>query len=367
MKGRNHHPSKKILIDGFHYGTGRGIGNYIKNLLENYQVSSGLNVSIVIRKKYYVERQIPNGIGVFVLPNLAFPVWENLLIPFLCWLRKPDLLHSPANTSPLLPVFAKRVVTIHDLIFMNEGKIIGKPTNWYQRLGRAYMALNVRMLIRFVDKVVTISDFSRNEIIEKFHLRNEKVTRVYEGAGTSFVIPRSEELKNNLIHFGSIDPRKNTQMVIKAFLKSNLTCEGITLSVLGLSEKGASQIKSNLTDMLGVNFYPFLEKRKIEELLCRTLCLVYPSKYEGFGMPIVEFQQAGIPVITSNGTSCSEICGAGGILVDPLSIDEISNAIIKIYKERDFANKLIHSGYQNAERFSWKCCAEETVEVYVET
>lgn len=358
-----------VLIDGFHAGTGRGVGNFVDNLLRQLDGLPNTSPKICVavrRKQLHKIPRVPN-LKLYVLPSLPFPAWENILIPLLCWILRPSILHSPCNSGPLVPLFTRRFLTLHDIIFMHGRDKVKTPTSLYQRIGRCYLRLNVKILCRRYHQIFTVSDFSRSEIVEFLPVDPNRVVRIYEGAGTNFRInTRPDSEKKIVLHFGSDDPRKNTVRSVEAFMESELPKCGYKLVVMGACKRAqiAAPIDLQVTGV--VEFRGFTPAGELGNLLGDTLCLLYCSQYEGFGMPIVEFQEAGVPVITSNTTSCAEVCADGGVLVDPNDTRSIANALNDLHFNEDFRLDLIRKGKINANKFSWRKCAEELVTYYAE-
>ncbi len=356
-----------ILIDGFHAGTGRGVGNYVDNII--YRMEDSIKISkkitIIVRKNQFKQSQNFHKIRIIMLPSFPFPVWENIVIPLFCWFLRPTILHSPCNSSPLVPIFSRRFLTLHDVIFLH-GKDKVKPSkSIYQRVGRLYLKINLKILFRFYSKIFTVSDFSRNEIINKLPIMPDRVIRIYEGAGSELKEQRRTFKKEKIvIHFGSDDPRKNTLNTIKAFQRSEMAKNDFKLIVIGSCDQNF--ILSKVDDFCKekIHFKGFVSTSELVGYANSSFCLCYCSLYEGFGMPIIEFQEIGVPVITSNSTSCSEICGNGGILVDPMNIASITFALDSLWTDRDLYQKTVTAGYKNIHRFSWQKCTSELVRFY---
>ena len=121
---------------------------------------------------------------------------------------------------------------------------------------------------------------------------------------------------------------------------------------------------NEITPNINVKFMGFISKSNLIKLANSSFCLCYCSTYEGFGMPIIEFQEIGVPVLTSNSTSCAEVCSDGGLLVDPDNSDAISSALDTLYADTDLYRSIVAAGYKNIERFSWEKCALELIEFY---
>jgi|TARA_B110000908_G_C10242989_1_gene447109 glycosyltransferase involved in cell wall biosynthesis len=356
-----------ILIDGFHAGTGRGVGNYVDNILFQMEnsIKTSKRVTVVVRRNQFSKEHNFHNIKIIMVPSFPFPIWENIVIPLFCWFLRPSILHSPCNSSPLVPIFSRRFLTLHDVIFLH-GKDKVKPSkSLYQRIGRLYLKINLTILSRFYFKIFTVSDFSRNEIISKLPVLPERVVRIYEGAGSDLKDSSGVfQQDNTVIHFGSDDPRKNTLNTVKAFQRSEMARNGFKLIVIGSCDQKFLINEMDDSAIKNVDFKGFVSKSELVKYANSAFCLCYCSIYEGFGMPIIEFQEIGVPVITSDTTSCSEVCGDGGILVDPMNINSITHALDSLFLDRDLYQATITAGYKNIRRFSWEKCTSELVGFY---
>ena len=356
-----------ILIDGFHAGTGRGVGNYVDNIMFQLEKSVKISktVTVVVRRNQFSQAHNFHNVRIIMVPSFPFPIWENIVIPLFCWFLRPSILHSPCNSSPLVPIFSKRFLTLHDVIFLHGAHKVLPSKSLYQRIGRLYLKINLKILSRFYSKIFTVSDFSRNEIINELPVLPERVVRIYEGAGSD--LKGDDDVfrkKNTVIHFGSDDPRKNTLNTVRAFQRSEMARNGFKLIVIGSCDQKGFINEIDDCAIKNVEFKGFVSKSELVKFANSAFCLCYCSTYEGFGMPIIEFQEIGVPVITSASTSCSEVCGDGGILVDPMNIKAITLAMDSLFLDSDLYQDTVTAGYKNIGRFSWKKCTSELVGFY---
>jgi len=164
---------------------------------------------------------------------------------------------------------------------------------------------------------------------------------------------------------GTIQPRKNLERLIRAFNKIYYHNKNYKLVIAG-SKGWLSDEIYGLPKKLGietqVKFLGYVEDRKLPVLYSRAIALVFPSLFEGFGLPILEAQACGCPVITSNISSMPEVAGKGALFVDPYSVESIKDGMVKIMN-KDLRFKIKDSGFNNVKRFSWEKCAKETLKV----
>ncbi len=356
---------KLVLIDGFYLGQGRGIGNYIENLVVRFSQLQSSEILIVVACTYDAPDLMPEGgrVKLLRLPRLPFPIWENFLLPIVsAWIR-PDVIHFPANSSPFFPVSGRRIVTIHDTIFLHSDDVV--PQSWVlrQRIGRLYLSINARMLAKRYHRILTVSECSKRDIQNALGVIPERVAVIYEGPGITFKrgnVPFNS--RRIILHFASRDPRKNTLRVIDAFHMSQASRSGFTLHLVG-SGFTLNRIPSEI--QRSVQIHEFLPVNQLQTLVDNTYLLLYPSLYEGFGMPIVEFQRLGIPVVTSNTSACLEVGATGSILVNPENVVDITRGIDALCSNYALAAVIAEAAVSNSHRFQWNDCARRILREYV--
>jgi glycosyltransferase involved in cell wall biosynthesis len=283
--------------------------------------------------------------------------------------RPPDLLFVPAHVLPLICP-DKCVVTIHDLGYLafpdahpwRDRQYLHWSTGWSAR--RATLVL--------ADSSATRDDLVRHYQIDPakirvIHLgRDPRLAPVSDPNRVAAVRQRYDLADRYLLHVGTVQPRKNLKRLIAAFA-----------SVAG--HPGLADTQLVLTGKLGwlygdllpevarhglagrVRFTGYVADEDLAPLLSGATAFVFPSLYEGFGFPVLEAQSCGVPVMTSNNSSLPEIAGDAALFVDPLDVDEIAAAIVRLASEPDLRSELSRKGLENAQRFSWEKCATETL------
>lgn len=358
---------KKVAIDIRLTKKQRGISSYITNLLQNYHEQiSELNFKIYLFSDCNPPDEIRKlNFKVIVLPIKIYPLWD-LIIPFFLLLFKIDLFHSPANSSPLFRFGKiKYIVTIHDLIFYNTSY----SGNLYQRIGRLYLKFNVWLNISRVNKIISVSHSTKFDLIKRFNLSDFKIKVIYESCHSEFNLVSKADFSslNNFICFGSDDPRKNTEFILSTFDVFASKNPGFYLNVIGLPVDYLNILKSNfrLENHSNFRFYPHISREDLLNLYKNAIALIYPSLYEGFGVPLIEAFKTCTPVITSNLSSMPEIAVDAAILINPYSTNELLNALNylnnrKIFESYSEKSKL-RAGYFNWEEFS-----RDTLKLYHE-
>jgi len=357
---------KTVLIDGFYLGRGRGVGNYIENLLNelHHLMPMDLRIVVVCRRGAAINRENFLNLKLLHAAPLPFPFWENLIIPFLSWRLGADVVHSPSNSSPLLPVHGRRLVTVHDTIFCHPQSLVPRSRILRQRVGRWYLRFNLYFNSRRYSKVLTVSNASKRDIASILRVPMGSISVVYEAPGLVFNEgPQLLINRRAVVHFASNDPRKNTARCIDAFQLSGIWRDGYVLHLVG-----GAKLELRIPDAIrdSVVCHQFLPLADLQSVVGEAFVLLYPSLYEGFGMPIVEFQRIGVPVITSSTSACGEIAGEGAVLVDPESIEDICDGLTRLCNDGEFAESVSRRGKSNAARFSWERCARAVIREYLE-
>lgn len=280
-----------------------------------------------------------------------------------------QLLHSLAYTSPIyFP--CPTVVSLPDLNF----KALGRMMTLQRRM---MLRLIVRQAVLRSNKVVTISSFSREEILNNYHIPAEKVVVTHLAADNHefdaqsddkpLMLPGLPDLNvPYILVFSSSTANKNLARVIEAFLQAKKV-HGLTHKLLLVGHHCAKgngpQIACRNSD---VHWTGYLERGILLAVLKRAEFMVFASFYEGFGLPVLEAMAAGVPVVCSRSASLPEIAGDASIFFDPYSVDEMAASIALVAGDPKLRQTMRQKGIENAERFSWAQTARQTVGVYDE-
>jgi glycosyltransferase involved in cell wall biosynthesis len=361
----------------------RGMGKYILNLLQSLEILDKKNNYILYIDKPDFNNVLPqtHNFRVKKLFPANYLLWEQLVLPRQAIKDGIDILHCTANTSPVfLNKSTKLIVTIHDVMYLKDSALLPNSNVMYQRLGSVYRSVIVTKTIRNANKIITVSNFSKSDILYHFpSLQQKSIVTTYEAADAAFRILDSEYsskiIKNRfnlagkyLLTLGGTDPRKNTKLVIQAFsnLKQTKNIDE-KLVIVGIPNWKQSEFYHLACSLQCENNVIFTDYVTQEELVCLYNCatlFLYPSLYEGFGIPPLESMVCGTPVITSNTTSIPEIVGDAALQIDPNSQEELEAAVYKLLVDHSLRDNLIQRGLARAKQFSWRRMAEETLDVY---
>jgi glycosyltransferase involved in cell wall biosynthesis len=278
-----------------------------------------------------------------------------------------DLIHEVAFVGPIV---AGRpfVVTVHDLSFLFY-------PHGFRALNRIYLRIFTRLSVQRARRIIAVSESTKRDLVENYRLSPGKVDVVHNGVDTSFrPLPvaqvaafRSERgLPESFILFvGTLEPRKNVTRLIEAYAR----LPGAKPPLLLVGGKGwlydelfARSEELNLTDQ--VRFVGYVPAEELPLWYNAAELFVYPSLYEGFGLPPLEAMACGTPVITSATSSLPEVVGMAGLLVDPTDVEALSAAMRRTLSDKNLQTEMQRAGLEQARAFSWRRTAQQTVGSY---
>ncbi len=309
-----------------------------------------------------------NVIPVVIGPQARHPVlhylWFEFSVPRALKKIEPDIFVSPDAYLSLSSKFPDLVV-IHDLNFEHYPKLMPAIARKYYRFFTPKFARKAR-------RIATVSEFSKNDIVEQYGIDENKIDVVYNGSNNKFK-PLSSDIKKMVkakltggsdffVFVGALNPRKNLANIFIAFDKfKNNNSSDTKFVVVGEKMYWSQDIKQAYTNMKHKNDVIFtgrLESDDLSKTVGSSLALVYASYFEGFGIPILEAFNAEIPVITSNVTSMPEIAGDAAIFVSPGDTEQIKDAMHQICTDMELRNDLIRKACKRRGFFSWEKTAD---------
>jgi glycosyltransferase involved in cell wall biosynthesis len=319
------------------------------------------------RYRLYFQQPPPAGLldsgadtRVIGVPRL----WTHLGLGAEMLRRAPDVLFVPAHVLPLAHP-RRSVVTVHDLGYRYFPEA-------HTAAQRAYLDWSTRFAVRRACRLIAVSQATKNDLLKLYGAAGHKVFVVHHGvtaSGDPGNGPRPASLAHlptrYVLAIGTVQPRKNYARLIDAFAALAFAPDELALVIVGglgwraeYAGKIAAQAKQ-----AGVILTGHVSDSVKAWLLAHAAAYALPSLYEGFGMPILEAQAAGVPVLTSSTSSCPEVAGEGALLVDPLDTGSIAQALRRLLSDEPLRRSLIANGFANAARFSWDKCARETLAV----
>jgi glycosyltransferase involved in cell wall biosynthesis len=324
----------------------------------------------IFDRPYSDEFLFASNVKAHVLPPparhpLLFRIWYDWMMPWKLNRLKPDVFVSPdmmISTRTKTP----QVVVLHDLNFEHHPEDLPAPIARYLRKMTPRFA-------RHAKTIVTVSEFSKQDIMAQYHVPEEKVRVVYNGVQDAFQ-PLSDDQKvqamdkwaggcKYFVFVSSIHPRKNLKRLLEAYeLFRERHSERIKLVAVGRMFWKNEDITATLSSMKyaeDIVFTGHLETQELTHVIGAAHALMYVSYFEGFGVPIVEAFKCGIPVVTANVTAMPEVAGDAALLVDPFSVGDIAGAMRDVSMNEELRDRLIKRGYKRAEAFDWNRSARE--------
>lgn len=282
-----------------------------------------------------------------------------------------DIFFAPNINFLALSPKLKKVITLHDLSFLLFPK-------FYSAKGRFWhKAVNVKKLVEQFDKIIAVSEHTRNDVLGLLNVNDDKVVKIYPGVDSQFYSSVNEETKSNtrnkyslpknfILSLAALEPRKNIETVIEAFGKFNNNSD-THLVLVGAAQESKRPIEKLISEK-GMNkfvhvlgYIPAEDKPSLYQL---ASCFVYPSFYEGFGFPPLEAMSSGTPVIASYSSSLAEICESSALLIDPHNINDLVEAFGQVLNNKEFSEKLSEMGRNQASKFTWEKSATETLNLF---
>ena len=288
--------------------------------------------------------------------------------------KKADVTHFFNYIVPP-GVFGKTVVTVHDMVYKTYPETVRGRTKYMLQLGLK------KSLVR-ADRIVTDSEFSKSEICRYFPQFQDKIRVVYCGVNTKRFHPIDDPEKirevrekyaldrDYFLYLGTVEPRKNLVRLIEAyqiFIQGKKTPPYLVLAGgKGWLNSDIYQKATALGIEKNVKFTEYIPEELLCPLMCGALAFVFPSIYEGFGMPPLEAMACGVPVLASNAASLPEVVGEDAVLVDPYRPDEIAGGLERLYTDQALRVRLSEAGKKRVLHFSWERSAQQLHAVYEE-
>lgn len=359
-----------------------GIGRYAINLLENLTEASlndGMNLEVFLSDSDIKIDERVNAL-LKMYPEIKFHrlqyanwmsrmYFDHLGIVKEIQKTDPDILHVLKFVLPLLrsvPKVTKKVVTVHDLIFIEEPKL-------FPFITREYWKRAVKKTIELADSVIVPSEFTKSQV-EMFYGKNlaDKCRVVHHGVDPVFFRKRNGSSPGDyFLCVGTVEPRKNLKNIIKAFeiyihKRGDRKTKIIWAGKSGWEERSVFEYMRGCALSKRIRFLHYVNDEKLSDLYRGAIALVFPSLSEGFGLPVLEAMASGCPVIHSDGGAVKEIAGECQLQVDPTAPDQIAEGMISVVEDEGSRKHMAAAGRKRARKYTWRKAARGTVEVYEE-
>lgn len=298
-------------------------------------------------------------------------LWGNTIVSNVALKDGVHIFHGLNDELPfILSKNFKTVVTIHDLLFLRYPEMSNfLDVEIYKR--------KLKHACKVADKIVAVSKQTADDLNKFLEIDKKKVHVIYQGCSPLFcreysplelnkVIDKYKLPDDFILHVGTIDPRRNSLLIIKA-LAHVKTKTDVPLVIVGKPTKYKNELvrwatKENILErIIFIHDYPYEDLPKIYQL---AKLFVYPSKYDGFSLPLLEAMSSKVPVITSKGTGFAEVGGGNSLYVDSEDYEELGDAILSVLHNPSLASKMIMHGQDYISRFSEECIASDMIKLY---
>ncbi|MFV0418458.1 MAG: glycosyltransferase family 4 protein [Dysgonomonas sp.] len=349
-----------------------GLGNYSRFVISNLMKYYPDNIYRLFIPKLPEEgkdSEIRKDETIYSLKQTRKPFWRTVGIIKDIKKEGIDIYHGLSNELPfgIKKINAKSIVTIHDLIFLRHPQ-------FYPLIDRIIYNMKAKYACKAADKIIAVSECTKRDIIEYYDIESSKIEVVYQGCFPIYK-ERTEKIKraevkikynlpdNYLLSVGSIEERKNILLIVKALKQ----LPDIHFVAIGKRRRYAEEVlhyaaENGLSDRIHVlSRVPLTD---LPAIMQSCHIFVYPSLYEGFGIPIIEALNSGVPVIAAKGSCLEESGGPHSIYINPLDEHELVDQINKISADDVLRKTMIEKGIEYAHRFSDKACTEAMMKVY---
>lgn len=347
-----------------------GLGNYSRNIITAIVASYPMHQYFAFTPPVHNNIYKPAGVTM-VSPQheCTADIWRFAHMGKAADKLQIDVFHGLSNELPkdITACKAKKIVTIHDTIFM-------RYPQWYKWHDRLMYKHKTAGACEVADVVIAASEQTKNDIIHYFHVPEGKIEVVYQpcsqlfaehptadycaGVASAYALPQ-----NYVLMVGNIEPRKNIMAVIQA-IEQYMPQQALV--IVGKNNAYAQQLKHYVKqhNMTNVCFCHGVSNEELSALYSMAKVLVYPSWFEGFGIPIIEAMHSGVPVITSNNSCFTETGGSAALYVQPDSLGDIAEKISAVMNSSDIRNNMIQAGKEQVKKFDATAISHQLMQIY---
>jgi glycosyltransferase involved in cell wall biosynthesis len=369
---------KTIGIDARFYGPiGKGLGRYTQELVD-YVVEQDAKHDYVIflGRHNFADFEADGKRVKKVLADLPWYGWaEQVILPRLIAKHQIDLMHFPHFNVPIFCP-TRFVVTIHDLILTKyptvRASTLGAARYWLKNL---LYRLVIWRAVKRASQVIAVSEFTKQDVVSHFKLAPEKVVVTYEGVaalesvkGLSESNQQVKITKKYLLYVGNAYPHKNLEWLLRV-TKGWLKRQDMQLVLVGKQDYFYRRLAGlteswNKVDRERIVFAGFVSDEVLVDLYAGAWAYVFPSLYEGFGLPPLEAMAQSCPVLAASSSSMPEILGEAALYFDPEQGEQLLAQLNHLLKESGLRKSLVAAGLQQVKLYDWATCGQKTLEVY---
>jgi glycosyltransferase involved in cell wall biosynthesis len=369
---------KTIGIDARLYGPdSKGLGRYVEEIVNGVTDIDREHDFVIFLGRSNFDSFASNNANVKKVMADAhwYTLREQVIMPYLIWREKIDLMHFPHFNVPIF-CMSSFVVTIHDLILTKyPSRRASTLSPFAYRVKYLLYKLIIWTAIKRSRKIIAVSEYTKNDIISKFDVESEKITVTYEGISEKLMghnnLDESEVLnkygikKPFVMYVGNAYPHKNLEELISEFIKRDKKYADLKLVLVGGEDYFYKRLKNSLrpAEAESIIFTGYVIDGELSYLYRAASAYIFPSRYEGFGLPPLEAMTFGALVLSSNKTCLPEILGDAAVFFDP---DEAGwlNKALEVLADAETREKHVKRGYLQAQKYHWDDCAEKTLKIY---
>lgn len=348
-------------------GARTGVGRYLFNILKKWSAARGHRFILYFKNSIPGDAVFGDNFEAKILPAL-FGIKSNFIFQHFLLSRaarkdKVDVLFSPSYVLPWRWQ-GKSVVTIHDVSYEVYPEKISFLDKFFLKKASRHSA-------KTANSILTVSEFSKSEIVKYYNINSEKIIAVHLAPEDSFVFLGNSTRDNYILSVGSIFNRRHIPEIIEAFYCAAEKFKNLKLLIAGKNHTSPfiniDALIASVNEKLGreaISRLDYVDEKKLPELYQKARLTIYLSDYEGFGLPPLESTACGTPAMVSNIPVEKEIMGDAAIFIDDnKDADEICRKIVEFLESDDLQKDLIKKGLERVELFSWDECARQTLEV----
>ncbi|MDL2227530.1 glycosyltransferase family 4 protein [Odoribacter sp. OttesenSCG-928-L07] len=351
-----------------------GLGNYSRNIISainEFYPQNDYSLFTPSIKKY---SDFAKNINAEIITPKSiwnyFPsLWRSVFLSSIIKKYDIDIFHGLSNELPpgIIKEKSKKVVTIHDLIFLRHPELFGPINSFIYKYKTNYA-------ITHADAIIAVSNQTKYDLMEFFHIPGNKISVIYQPCNPYFLSELDENyaltVKQNyhlpekfILSVGNIEERKNIYSVLKAIHLHNID---IPLYIIGRKTDYVNFLKGyiKLNNIQNVHFLHSVNTMELKVFYHLAELLIYPSIFEGFGIPLIEALSCNTPVITNKDGCFQEAAGNGGYYVDVKNIDELADAMTKMLEDNALRDKLVKEGKEHIKKFDRQVIASNIIDLY---
>lgn len=375
---KNYVKQKTIGIDARLYGpSAKGLGRYVEEIVNGItRVDGGNNYVIFLSEENFDLFSSNNSkVRKVLAKSRWYTLAEQITMPYLIWREGIELMHIPHFNVPILCT-AKFVVTIHDLILTKfPSKRASTLSPLAYKIKYYFYQIIIKNALRKSEKIIAVSQFTKDDIVDQFKIDPEKIVVTYEGVSKKItatssldkdsILAKYSVSKPFIMYVGNAYPHKNLEGLIDEFASLKNEYQNLQLVLVGGEDYFYKRLKKKVKEanISKIVFTGFIPDDELAVLYKQAKAYIFPSKFEGFGLPPLEAMAQGCAVISSSKTCLPEVLGEAAIYFNPDKSGWLLNSLLSLDKGAKHSD-LVKKGLEQVQNYSWDDCVEQTREVY---